>query len=234
MQSWGLHSRFTIRDTGREPSKSGVLGLLCAALGKPAAESQDDGFPTLAALAGLRMGVRVDREGAVARDYHTAGGGVWNGRPYGVFKASGKRGDPLPSTRYYLAGAHFLVGLEGPQELLQKLDSAIREPVWQLSLGRKSFVPSIPVHLPDAPPEGPGLRDEPLESALLCVPLGHPLDGAVVVSDSADRIRFVIEVRDAAEAAELHPDVPLDFHRRRFGQRGVRIDFIPVEEVARR
>jgi CRISPR system Cascade subunit CasD len=233
MQSWGLHSRFTIRDTGREPSKSGVLGLLCAALGKPAAESQGDRFPTLAALAGLRMGVRVDREGAVARDYHTAGGGEWNGRPYGVFKASGKRGDTLPSTRYYLAGAHFLVGLEGPQELLQTLDRAIRKPVWQLSLGRKSFVPAIPVHLPDAPPEGPGLRDEPLESALLSVPLGHPLD-AFAASGSPDPVRFVIEPRDAAEAAELRPDVPLDFHLRRFGQRGVRIDFIPVEKVARR
>jgi len=170
----------------------------------------------------------------VARDYQTAGGGEWNGRPYGVFKASGKGGDPLPSTRYYLAGAHFLVGLEGPQELLQTLDSAIRKPVWQLSLGRKAFVPSIPVHLPDAPPEGPGLRGEPLETALLSVPLGHPLDGVFALSGSPDRVRFAIETRDAAEAAEVRSDVPLDFHRRRFGQRRVRIDFRPVEEVARR
>src|ERR1017187_6721725 len=93
MQSWGLSSRFTIRDTGREPAKSGVLGLLCAGLGKPAAQTEQDGFPTLAVLASLRMGVRVDREGAMARDYHTAGGGDWNGRGYGVFKASGKRSE---------------------------------------------------------------------------------------------------------------------------------------------
>ena len=234
MQSWGLSSRFTIRDTGREPSKSGVLGLLCAALGKPAAETEQDGFPTLAVLASLRMGVRVDREGAMARDYHTAGGGDWNGRDYGVFKASGKTGDPLPTTRYYLTGAHFLVGLDGPRELLQLLDRALHFPVWQLSLGRKAFVPSIPVHLPNAPPEGPGLRDEPLETALLSVPLGHPLDEAVAVSGSPDRVRFVIEARDAAEGAELRCDVPLDFQRRRFGQRRVRTDFRPVEEVARR
>lgn len=234
MQSWGLSSRFTIRDTGREPSKSGVLGLLCAALGKPAAETEQDGFPTLAVLAGLRMGVRVDREGAMARDYHTAGGGDWNGHDYGVFKASGKTGDPLPTTRYYLTGAHFLVGFDGPRELLQLLDRALRFPVWQLSLGRKAFVPSIPVHLPDSPPEGPGLRDEPLETALLSVPLGHPLDEAVAVSGSPDRVRFVIEARDAAEGAELRCDVPLDFHRRRFAQRRVRTDFRPVEEVARR
>ena len=34
MQSWGVESRFTVRDTGLEPSKSGVVGLLCAALGR--------------------------------------------------------------------------------------------------------------------------------------------------------------------------------------------------------
>src|SRR3990172_4719032 len=33
MQSWGTTSRFDQRDTGKEPSKSGVIGLLAAALG---------------------------------------------------------------------------------------------------------------------------------------------------------------------------------------------------------
>ena len=42
-----------------EPSKSGVLGLICAALGRDRSESLDD-------LASLRMGVRVDREGGPA------------------------------------------------------------------------------------------------------------------------------------------------------------------------
>ena len=52
MQSWGTQSRFTIRDTGYEPSKSGVIGLLCAALGKPRDESHPDnqGKPMLSTL----------------------------------------------------------------------------------------------------------------------------------------------------------------------------------------
>ena len=29
MQSWGTRSRFSNRDTGLEPSRSGVIGLLC-------------------------------------------------------------------------------------------------------------------------------------------------------------------------------------------------------------
>src|SRR5262245_45694114 len=74
MQSWGTDSRFSVRDTGLEPSKSGVIGLLCAALGKPRVEQPGDGQPTLAKLSALRMGVRVDREGVMRRDFHTAGG----------------------------------------------------------------------------------------------------------------------------------------------------------------
>ena len=72
MQSWGTQSRFSHRDTGHEPSKSGIIGLVCAALGKPREERPGDGFPTLRQLTALTMGVRVDREGRVERDYHTA------------------------------------------------------------------------------------------------------------------------------------------------------------------
>ena len=42
MQSWGTGSRFDERDTQLEPSKSGVVGLLCAALGRDRAEPVDD------------------------------------------------------------------------------------------------------------------------------------------------------------------------------------------------
>lgn len=112
MQSWGTHSRFSIRDTGREPSKSGVIGLLCAALGRPREEPVDD-------LARLLMGVRIDREGRLLRDFQTA---------LDVVKASGARSDhAVLSNRDYLADADFLVGLCGNSlPLLQRLDDALR------------------------------------------------------------------------------------------------------------
>ncbi|MGH2443826.1 MAG: type I-E CRISPR-associated protein Cas5/CasD [Chloroflexota bacterium] len=138
-QSWGTQSRFSERDTGNEPSKSGVIGLCCAALGRPRWEQVAD-------LAALRMGVRVDREGTFAEDYQTAGGG--NG------------GTATLSRRYYLADAEFLVGLEGDAEILGAIHRALARPVWQLYLGRKAFVPGEPVHIPD------GLRQEPLEACL--------------------------------------------------------------------
>jgi CRISPR system Cascade subunit CasD len=84
------------------PSKSGVIGLLCAALGKPRDENHPDNYdqPKLEALAALRMGVRVNREGVPQKDYHTAGGSRHD--DYGVIQSDGKGRRTIESTRYYL------------------------------------------------------------------------------------------------------------------------------------
>lgn len=142
MQSWGTQDRFEVRATESEPSKSGVVGLLAAALGRPRDVPVDD-------LAALRMGVRVDLEGAVRLDYHTAGAGDGTG----IRKADGKTGGVVVSRRYYLADADFLVGLEGDDTLLEQLEEALQAPVWPLALGRKAFPPGVPPYLP-----GGGLR----------------------------------------------------------------------------
>jgi len=65
LQAWGLDARFDLRQTAPEPSKSGVLGLCCAALGRDRSEAIDD-------LASMLFGVRVDQEGHPTRDFHTA------------------------------------------------------------------------------------------------------------------------------------------------------------------
>jgi CRISPR system Cascade subunit CasD len=138
MQSWGTTSRFDERDTQLEPSKSGVIGLLCAALGRDRAEAVDD-------LAALRMGVRVDREGVPMRDFQTA---------KGLLIASGKvdKERTVVSPRHYLADAAFLVGLQGDDAaLLQTLRAALLRPVWPLALGRKAFAPGCPVAIAEAP-----------------------------------------------------------------------------------
>ena len=59
MQSWGTTSRFDQRDTGKEPSKSGVVGLLAAALG-----IDRENWTDLEPLTRLSMGVRHDRPGS--------------------------------------------------------------------------------------------------------------------------------------------------------------------------
>ncbi len=130
MMSWGDHSQFGHRDSRCEPTKSAVIGLLCAALGRPRWEPVHD-------LAALKMGVRVNKEGILQQDYHTVQDNI---------RDKNKATTTL-SDRYYVADADYLVGLEGDNALLKELDNALQKPVWQLYFGRKSFVPSCPIRV---------------------------------------------------------------------------------------
>lgn len=217
LQSWGVESRFSVRDTGREPSKSGIVGLLCAALGRPRAAP-------LADLAVLRMGVRADCPGGLLRDYHTAGTG-------GYFKASGdiERTNVIPGNRYYLTDARFLVGLEGDDgALLQQLHAALADPVWALFLGRKACVPGQPVWLKD------GLRaNARLEDVLLSYPWLGP--ARIPEDKRPPRLRHIIE-HPGGEI--IRPDQPLSFAEldRRYAPRRARQYYLPrpplcLEEV---
>lgn len=173
MQSWGTTSRFDERDTQLEPSKSGVIGLLCAALGRDRAGPVDD-------LAALRMGVRVDREGVPMRDFQTA---------KGLLIASGKvdKERTVVSPRHYLADAAFLVGLHGDDAaLLHALRAALLRPVWPLALGRKAFAPGLPVAIAEAPFHGmhPGMLEAALQEHPRIAPsrrehIGRPLRTAI-------------------------------------------------------
>ena len=152
MQSWGTRSHFSHRDTEREPTKSGIIGLLGAALGRPRGADITD-------LRALRMAVRSDRAGEIICDFHTAGAD-------GAYLVRGRvdRKDVVVFKRFYLADAKFLVGLEGERSLLTKLQAALKRPVWPLFLGRKSCPPAERLWLPD------GLQDTDLVSALSAYP----------------------------------------------------------------
>ena len=102
MQSWGTQSRFLVRDTGLEPSKSGIVGLICAAMGTP----RDD-RTTIERFARLRIAVRADRPGTMAMDFHTVGGLHSGGDGYGVIRADATGVGTVVSRRYYLADAEF-------------------------------------------------------------------------------------------------------------------------------
>jgi len=199
MMSWGDHSRFTIRDTRREPTKSAVMGLLCAALGRPRWEPIHD-------LAALKMGVRVNQEGLVQCDYHTVLDGI---------KSSGSKGDTVISQRYYVADADYLVGLASDDRpFLETLDRALQNPCWHLYFGRKSFVPSCPVHV--------GIVDLSLAESLKQHP--HKLKQ----HDRSKSLRYVLEVPNSND---VRRDVPLDWQARSFGSRCVEIHYHEVSEA---
>ena len=99
LQSWGMDSKFETRKTNREPTKSGVVGLLAAALGIGREEPEK-----LIPLNQLRFGVRVDQEGDFLVDYHVAR------KEKKTRKA--EKITPYITYRHYLTDAIFLAGLE--------------------------------------------------------------------------------------------------------------------------
>lgn len=200
MQSWGVSSRFSIRDTGKEPSKSGVIGLLCAALGISRDEANADN-PRFEELIKLKINVRVLREGVMQKDYHTA---------QDIAKADGGIKETELSNRWYLADADFLVGLESEDfQLLESLQNALKRPKWQLFLGRKAFVPSLPVYFAEN-----GLQT------------GENVLREFEIASKSKEQRLIIE---AENGTEVRQDVPLDFAARRFSIRRVHTEFYTPE-----
>ncbi|WP_109472928.1 type I-E CRISPR-associated protein Cas5/CasD [Ornithinimicrobium cavernae] len=127
LQAWGDSSRFTERQTRREPTKSGVLGLLAAAQGLRRTDPVED-------LISLDFAVRIDQEGTVLSDFQTA--------------INWETGQSMPlSRRYYLADAVFVAGVGGDPSLIQGLADAVRSPVWAPFLGRRACPPAWPLYL---------------------------------------------------------------------------------------
>lgn len=209
MQSWGTRSSFDERDSEMEPSLSGVLGLVAAAMGIDRSDWQ-----SLEPLTHLRMGVRVDKPGILRRDYQTA-------QMFDPDKPK-KEPDTMPTVRYYLSDACFLVGLEGDKKLLSKIEEALRAPFYPLYLGRKSYVPSSGVFIPvtDQTPEG-GMSAKKLETALSEFPYLPALDSEDDQNDDPpDFYRYIVESK--TNEGSLRMDVPVSsFIERKYAGRFV-------------
>ena len=216
MQSWGTTSRFDQRDTGKEPSKSGVVGLLAASLG-----IDRENWTDLEPLTRLSMGVRHDRPGVISRDYQTAG----CAKTDTIIKADGTLSkDGVVSHRFYLADASFLVGLECKDlSLLEGIHAALRNPVWPMALGRKSYVASESIWMED------GLQDAPLRDILTRWPW---IATQRKWEELPEKLLVSFESEDGSGVLKM--DQPLSsFAERRFGARFVRSEWIPFpQEVA--
>ncbi|WP_050624777.1 type I-E CRISPR-associated protein Cas5/CasD [Clostridium phoceensis] len=204
MQAWGSDFRFEVRRTGREPTKSGVIGLLAAALGRSRADSIDD-------LCQLRFGVRVDQEGQLLRDFHTAHQGAKT---------------TYVTQRYYLCDAVFLVGLESKdEEWLQELDKALQSPIYPLFLGRRSCPPTLPLTL--------GIREENLVDALKKEPWQASLWMQRRLGKQQPKLRLMTDAHCGGRNMGLQRDLPVTFHNsaRTYTYRGMEEHFpvIPPE-----
>jgi CRISPR system Cascade subunit CasD len=205
MQSWGTTSRFDQRDTGKEPSKSGVIGLLAAAMG-----IGRENWQRLEPLTRLRFAVRHDRPGALKYDFQTAG----CAKTDSIMKADGTlaKDGGIISKRYYLADAVFLVGLESDDDhLLHSIVQSLQNPTWPLFLGRKSYLPTEPVLLKNS------IQNKPLLESIS----GYPWLGQ---SGPADQIpeNLLISIDSDDETGALRMDsIVSSFGERKFASRFV-------------
>jgi CRISPR system Cascade subunit CasD len=212
MQSWGEHSTFSERDTGAYPTRSGMIGMFAAAMGRRRGEPIGD-------LSGLRFTIRVDRPGYPMMDFHTVGGGLPSART--VVTAEGKRRSgkttTIVSRRHYLADAVFTVAVTGPEPVVDQVATALTRPVWSPYLGRRS-----------CPAETPLLLRWPVTdpiSELEKVPLAQDRPRGQMATLDVD---FVYDSDDqhTPDATRVTVnDVPVDFHphRRRYLTRSLSV-----------
>lgn len=211
LQSWGHDSKFGRRDSLDFPTKSGVLGLLCCALGRGGKQ-----VDWLSRWAFRDMIVQAyvpqDKKGQpvprlpMLRDFHMVGSGYEQADPWQSLlipkKSDGGKavgGGTKMTYRYYLQDMAFAVALQGPVEELAELQAALQNPVWDLYLGRKNCVPTELV--------GQGVHDS----------LDVALSQAEKLASSDERqikrtlaFRVLQGEHDGSEVLTLN-DVPLQF-----------------------
>ncbi len=201
LQSWGFSSRFQRRTTGLHPTKSGVIGLICAAMGLAKGSPEErDWLPRLSAL--KMASIALPRHDVRRlEDFHTTGGGYdKKTQPqYIPRKASGGPSDnPTVSRRQYLLEARFGVILKGYRSVLERAAAALEDPIWGVWLGRKSCMPAEPVFV-----ELCASQDAAWKAILRACKLSEntPMETFTTVS----------EVTDFAEGTDSVGDRPVSF-----------------------
>lgn len=206
LMSWGYASRFQRRTTALHPTRSGILGMICAAMG--ACKGSDPERELLARLENVGMTVytlRRKHEGEnrtldIRRleDFHT----VRETR-----SAENKiKKDAVITHRQYLMDARFGVILVGVGDVIAEVASGLRNPKWGVWFGRKSCIPATPVLV------GTRVATEQDAVAVLEKASGVALTSAARVEEAAS----------FADGTDTIRDAPVDFKTREFKPRRIR------------
>ena len=174
LQSWGHDSKFGRRDTLNFPTKSGILGLVCSALGAGGKQTE-----LLADFALLKQTIisfiRTEKSASdtlikrerepLLRDFHMVGSGYDDKDPWLSLlipkTSEGKKpnGSGAKMTyRYYLQDAAFAVLLEVPDTRAASIIEALKSPTWDVYLGRKNCVPTDFIYKEQFAEEDEGIK----------------------------------------------------------------------------
>lgn len=147
--SWGEIAVGGERHSARHPSKSAIIGLIAAALG--IRRNDEQGLQTLTKAVGFA--VKMFSGGTVLKDFHT----VQIPKPDKKFVYQTRRDELLApdekirtvlSRREYRCDAFSVVTvwLKNGTLTLEEIAQALKTPVFQLYLGRKSCPPALPLN----------------------------------------------------------------------------------------
>lgn len=150
LQSWGTDSIFGVRDTLPFPSKSGVLGIVLASMGKGGEQRE-----LLSKLSRGAMDVYEIKKNSnyiALSDYATVGTGYCDEILWQNSMRLRKRDGKCPGTggaklqlKKYLQDAVFAALLKVDDSLSSEVEKALIEPCWAVYLGRKCCTPSYPI-----------------------------------------------------------------------------------------
>ena len=212
LQAWGDESKYDIRGTRNEPTKSGVIGMIAAALGY---RRDSEKIGELATK--LRMGIRVDQQGTIVRDFQTARAPKYGSGRSLRYKMDGSlimEDAPYVTFRYYLCDACFLVGMEcNDMDYLHTIEEALKTPIFHLYLGRKSCPPALPVVL--------GVENNSLENVLR--ETGWMASTWYKNRQKCIRARIIIETEKEQTAWYTQMDQPVSYSpiQRKYTLRGL-------------
>lgn len=235
LQSWGSKGQFNRRETGREPTKSGIVGLLAAAEGRRRSESIED-------LLNIQLGVRNDQPGTVLRDYHTVSD--YRGRKLlksevnskGIQVATSPPKYTHVTERFYLQDAVFTAYISAGADMLSGLATALLHPRFPLALGRRACVPTQPLVLKPTSNQvqgiDPRLWSGTIADAMAKVPwqaTSSYLDRWTRQSPPTRTVDLAATVDDS-EGNDIRTDVPVSFEpgKRSMTSRRVRSFWVAV------
>lgn len=209
MQAWGCSSRFNRRTTASWPVKSGIVGMLCAAMG--IVRDDEAGIARIAALA-MKI-YTLKNDGRRLMDYHTVGGGYdpKTERQYMSNKAGGGSPDPVLTDREYLLDCKFGVVLSGNEDVVKQCAAALENPKWGVWFGRKCCLPAARIC--------EGIFDS-IEAAEVCL---HEI--AMENRWKTKGWRVVREAEHFDDGTDSLMDVPLNFVTRQYRTRRIADEF---------
>jgi len=137
MSGWGQPNHWVVRKSYSFPTKSGIIGMLCCAMG---IDRENATKEVLKPFQDLKMGVSLEKNGNKSIDFMICGFDVR--RPM----ANGKSKDSTVVSRVeYTFDPEYKIFIHGEENFLESIKKYLENPRWNIYMGRKNCSISVPI-----------------------------------------------------------------------------------------